>query len=175
MKLKMFIVTLFLSIDSYAITKVYTVSKQRIEITTPKMWQTAPYLYGSDLKILGRVVNQTRPVISLNQTPLDSSVLNINRLEQAQNSYIEGRKKWLKKNKAQLINFFPYKISNWSGIKDIHSIGHKYVMQNKTYTEYSYFFKCSDEVFTISTLISQSQEKTQLKELNSVLHSLKCL
>ncbi len=171
---KISIFFIFINFNVYGQVTNFLVRENNIKLHTPKQWQVAKNFLGGEVTLLGPVKNKRRPIIMLKYIPLKNYFIDENRLEETQEKYQAGRIKWLKKNKAKLNGFVQYKKNNWKKKRDVHTIGYSYTANNLVYIEMNYFFKCEEQVFNLSTLMTQEQLKTNLKTVQNFFDAVDC-
>ena len=170
------LLTIFLTSPySFSAEKIFQLNKNKIHLHYPNGWQHAFNFLNTPLTLFGPVVDSRRAVISINNTDVKNFSFNKKRLQDNEDSYKEGRLKWLKKNKGKVVRFTGYRISKWKNIPEVHSIGYSYTIKNDLFLEKAYFFNCKNELFNISTLMTWEQNKTHGKEVKKILSSFKCL
>ena len=169
------ILFVLLNKDCMAEISVYKINKVNFRIDRPIDWQVAPDFLGSDLTLLGPFKNGRRPIITFSSIPLSDYHFDSDHLKKTEANYHSGRIIWLKKNNGSPIDFYSYKKLNWNSLKNIHGIGYKYKIGTNIFEEMSYFFKCKNKVFNISTLISDKQQKENKFKIEKILNSLSCL
>ncbi|WP_034730590.1 hypothetical protein [Bacteriovorax sp. Seq25_V] len=173
--LKQLLVVFFLpTLSSYAKLNTYSISEKTFSIDVDKSWQFVENLSSSPLVLLGPVKDKKRIVVSVSPTTVKDFKFDEKKIETSVSDYEQGRKKWLAKNKGQLIRFLPYSHESWKNIKEVHSIGFQYKVLGTTYFERTYFFNCVDELFNINTLFTEKQYKKSNHIVDSMLHSIDC-
>lgn len=165
---------LILSTNSYSLTKTFSVEKQNISILYPKNWQFAYNFLSTPLTLFGPIKNEKRPVISVTNSALKNFSFNKKKLSSNQQSYKDGRLKWLKKNQGKFVRFSGYRISKWNNISEVHSIGYSYTIANDLFLEKSYFFNCNKTLYNITTLMTWEQNKEHGKQIKKMISSIDC-
>jgi hypothetical protein len=166
---------LLLSNNSYSSFKKFKIEDKTISIYYPKSWQFAYNFLSTPLTLFGPVKNNKRPVISVTNSTLKNFSFEKTKLSKNQQSYKDGRLRWLKKNKGKFVRFSGYRISKWNKIKEVHSIGYSYTIANELYLEKSYFFNCNEELYNITTLMTWEQNKEHGKQIKKMISSINCL
>lgn len=165
----------FLICSTYAELKVFNLKDKRVSIDAPKGWQTAEYMFGSPISLLGPFKNGRRPVVTFNPTTIENYSFDSKELKNSEKSYQTGRIAWLEKNHGKLIRFLDYKASKWLNIPEVHFIGYQYEMLGENFRELSYFFNCQNEVVNYHVLATDEQYASYSKEIEQILNSTNCL
>lgn len=173
-KIMIFLNFLLITINSFALQKEFNLKNQNVFLTVLPTWQTAPNFLSSSLTLFGPFENGKRPIIMLTESSVTDYILDIKVEKKGLNKFRSGRKKWMKKNKATLLKFYPYEVENWTYVKNIHTTGFEYMMLGTHYLESHYYLRCNSEIFHLSTLKTKQQNKLYRKEIKKILSSLRC-
>lgn len=162
--------------------ETYALKSTKIELEVPKTWQKSPNFLQNPLTLFGPIYdpkadskNTKRAAWIFSDTPKGNENLNKKKLEEKQDNYFSGRLKWMAKRGATLVDKIPYNVFKTKQRVEVHQIGIVYRLGNKTYTEESLFFLCSDSLINI-TRLTPEDDKTKLQaDYQTLMNSLNCI
>ena len=100
------------------------------------------------------------PVLFVSNTSLKNVEFNFLTMSSQMDSYLEGRKNYIKEKEGVFIEFFPLLKMKTPQPSEIYLIGVDYQIGNNIYHERSVFFNCSGSVFHMKTLDFDLPEKS---------------
>lgn len=148
--------------------------KATVKMDLPKDWVAQKDLLGMPLVIYSPLKENGRVTISVTPTGIEDAGLDRVNLEKGWPQYKEGRLNWLKRVGGRTDIIFPYLNENWSHVKNVHHVGHRYYLSDVHYTEHSYYLECDNQAFHIKSLYRYEEYKNQEKQIEEVVKSFEC-
>ena len=156
--------------------KSYRAGRFPFQLDIPNDWQAAPGLYGMPVIFLGPEQKLgRRPAITVVPTGLKNFHYFDPKLMKAdQNGFRTGREKWLQKVHGHSLEYFPYQLTKWPSVSEVHSIGYKYRIGDLAQVEQSYYLVCNGKLFFIKTLMLEQHQTAYAPVMDRILKSFSC-
>lgn len=172
MKLLLFISLLsfgaFAKVESFTLT-----SGKKVSVNVPENWETAKDLFGIPLAVLGPWANESRPVLSILPTKVNSSKMPEAEFKKFFADFKKEKDEWVKSHNGQLLSYEP--TTNVDFRKDLkgHFIGAEFKINDVHFIERSYYLYCKDELYNLKYSIRDEHRK-YVKDLQKMVEEFKC-
>ena len=161
--------------SAFAVQTRFEILGEIFSIDLPSQWQSAYGLYGIPLALLGPEKMQKRPFISITPAGVGNISFDQKYMAVAQKGYQEGRERWLKRQGGTLIEHIPYQSLKWKGATEVHALGFRYRLNEKKFTESTYYVVCNKKMFHFKTLLTAEHEKDYAIIVQTMLESFQCI
>ena len=170
--------TFLLLTHAQATTKTIPLKHGAVKIDVPSTWQEAKNLFGVELTLLGPSERENRPVVTVNSTSFSDFKFDAEALKKGSGdeSYQEGRKKWLSKYEGEVKQFFPYESKKLMGGKVTdHVLGFQYTIGQNEFIEQAHYIQCPKNLYHIKTLVLAVDKEKYQSAIDNLINRFECV
>lgn len=143
-------------------------------LVVPEYWENAQGLFGVQLMLLGPMVSENRPVVTIESTDFSGMTFDSISLKKNEKEYQEGKTQWLKKYNGRALEFFSYETKDLGKKIVDHKIGFRYEIGENQFIERSHYITCGNNLYHLKTLVRANEESANKKSLDQIINSFSC-
>jgi hypothetical protein len=170
---RVFMVFVF-AVNAHAKIEKFDFKEGKVRFDLPTTWQAARNFFGVPLMLLGPQKGDRRPVISVVPTGIAGVSFDSASLKKDQEGYKKGRENWLTKLGGKSVEYYPYQNPKWKNTEEVHTIGYRYAVGEKEFSEMSYYVVCGGRLFQFKTVLSKTHEKIYSSVVDGIMRSFSC-
>jgi hypothetical protein len=173
---KIITISLFLTLTSaYAVSaKKFPMKDGKISLVVPEKWESTKGLFGVQVMLLGPMISENRPVVTIDSTDFEDMKFDAESLKKNEVEYKEGRELWLKKYNGKSLEYFPYQVKELKSKSTDHNIGYRYELGANEFVERSHYITCNKNLYHFKILIRAKEEKNYTADIEKMMNSFSC-